>query len=251
MPYPDPRGSLPFGEPHIGVPTPLFYPHAATGRPLAKAQMLALEREFGLHPGRGLSFVGSAIQPGRMRGSGGGLRSPSKPSACRKPLGAPMWSCGDEEIVIRGENVLPVRTESTNGGDSLTLPVSGTESSEKPGFSPPIRELCSGIGWTNAKHTIAMMVATVAQALTKDRLIPGGALCKCRATRTRETGPFSAMPSCSGARSGEGAREEGARAILDERPSKSIDGTSPYGARCVRPRVPRGRRPPRRHVPDG
>lgn len=89
-----------------------------------------------------------------------------------------MWSSGDADIVIRGENVLPDSVESTNGGDSLTFPVSGTESSVKPGVSPPARALCSGIGWTNAKHTIAMMVATVAQALTKDRLIPERAMCK-------------------------------------------------------------------------
>lgn len=194
------------GEPHIGVPTPFLIrgplPDGRLRKPMAR-----LSSKNRTAPGSGaLLIVGSAVQPGRMSGSGGGLRKSGRVAACWKPLGAPMCHSGAEDILIRGENVLPVCAVSTNGGDSLTFPLSGAKSSAKPRTSPLARVVCSGIGWTKAKHTIAMMVATVAQALTKDRLIQSGSRCKTRASRVRGTGSFSAESSCTGARSGGCAR---------------------------------------------
>lgn len=231
------------GEPHTGVPAPTLIrvplPDGRSRKPIEGSQA-----RIGLHPGRGLSLVGSATQPGRMSGSGGGLRRSSNATACWKPLGAPTYSSGLDDIVSRGENVLPVCAVSTNGGDSLTFPVSGIESSAKPGVSPADRAVCSGIGWTNAKHTIAMMVATVAHALTKDRLIPDPAMCKSSASRAREIGRFSAVSCCKSARSGDRARDRSFVWAEDTRP---YGGAGVFGLR-------RGRNrgiAPAEPVPDG
>ena len=66
--------------------------------------------------------------------------------------------------------------ESTNGAVWLTWQsgaVANVAAFAVRAFAAEV-ETCSGIGWTNARHTIAMIVATVAQALTNERLIPNG-----------------------------------------------------------------------------
>ena len=143
-------------------------------------------------------------QPGRINGSGGALGSFRAASACWKFRGPPWWRSGDEEMAVYGVNVLPERTVSTNGGVSLIWSGPGRLTFADAGtvFSVAGLAVCSGIGCTKAKQTIAMMVATVAQALTKDRLIPETGKSKQGASPVRSRQAFFGAPPCTFARSG-------------------------------------------------
>jgi hypothetical protein len=117
-------------------------------------------------------LLAGGAQPGRVGGSRGGDRNASSTATAVFGLLARSWSSSQPGRATYGVKVFPVVMESTKGA---VAPSSWPGAAATPaGFAAapaPTLETCSGMGWTNARHTMAMIVATVAQALTKDRLI--------------------------------------------------------------------------------
>jgi hypothetical protein len=142
----------------------------------ARAQKLSSVPRI-LHPGgkTPLQRV-SAGQPGRMSGSGARVGIFAPGNACAFGRLPPRWDATMTGRIATGEKVLLEKAVSRSGGASFRCSMT-----ERPAFSPmsaaevrlptnpPVGP--SGMGWTKAKHASAMIVTTVAQLLTKLRLI--------------------------------------------------------------------------------
>ena len=88
-------------------------------------------------------------------------------------------------MVRYGVKVLPLMSESTKGtaGPIWSADVCTVFVCDAWRSGP----VCSGMGSTKAKHASAMMVATVAQALTKDLLTRSTSHCKAGARRSQSS----------------------------------------------------------------
>lgn len=115
-----------------------------------------------------------------MSGSGARVGIFAAAKACVFDPVPPMWDAIMTGRIATDEKVLLEKAVSRSGGASFRwLPACKPPVSPELSFESSLPELPakpppagpSGMGWTKAKHASAMIVTTVAQLLTKLRLI--------------------------------------------------------------------------------